>query len=158
MVTTPFNRYAKRPALKKEYGKSLTKTEFTKDANINQIIKKHDKTGILGNPLTACTIQPQFGDMTNSITLYDMQLKLKTAGEEFLALPTKIRDRFHNDPGELIDFMSNPDNKEEAIKLGLLPQPKRVRLTDEQIAAEKLAAAKKLVADSEKPPEEKTTT
>jgi len=36
-----------------------------------------------------------------------------------MALPSDVRKRFSNDPAELIDFLADKKNDEEAIKLGL---------------------------------------
>ena len=35
-------------------------------------------------------------------------------------LPAKIRQRFNNNPAELIAFLQNSDNIEEAVELGLM--------------------------------------
>jgi hypothetical protein len=39
-----------------------------------------------------------------------------------MALPADLRARFSNNPEELINFLDNPENKDEAIRLGLLDQ------------------------------------
>ena len=38
-------------------------------------------------------------------------------------LPSDVRNRFNNNPAQLLDFVADPENKEEAIELGLLPKP-----------------------------------
>jgi phage internal scaffolding protein len=42
------------------------------------------------------------------------------AEDEFDALPAQIRARFENEPANLIDFLSNEQNRDEAEKLGLV--------------------------------------
>jgi hypothetical protein len=37
----------------------------------------------------------------------------------FMSLPAKIRSRFQNDPGAFLDFVQNPENRDEMIELGL---------------------------------------
>jgi hypothetical protein len=37
-----------------------------------------------------------------------------------MALPADVRARFENDPANLLDFMVNPANNAECIKLGLI--------------------------------------
>jgi len=37
-----------------------------------------------------------------------------------MELPAKMRARFHNDPQELLEFISNEENRAEAEKLGLV--------------------------------------
>lgn len=39
-------------------------------------------------------------------------------------LPSELRDRFNNDPTKLLKFLDDPNNKDEAIKLGLVNPPK----------------------------------
>lgn len=43
--------------------------------------------------------------------------------EQFQKLPAKIRDRFGNDPQQLLDFVHDPANIEEAVKIGLVDAP-----------------------------------
>ena len=45
------------------------------------------------------------------------------ADDAFMALPANIRERFNNDPAELVDFVSDDRNRSEAIDLGLVPPP-----------------------------------
>jgi phage internal scaffolding protein len=42
---------------------------------------------------------------------------------QFDQLPALIRDRFHNDPQEMLAFLNDPNNYDEAIKLGLVNPP-----------------------------------
>ena len=41
----------------------------------------------------------------------------------FNELPSKIRDRFDNNPVKLLEFLGNEKNREEAIALGLVNKP-----------------------------------
>ena len=45
------------------------------------------------------------------------------ADDAFMALPAAVRERFNNDPAELVDFVSDVNNRSEAIDLGLIPPP-----------------------------------
>jgi phage internal scaffolding protein len=56
----------------------------------------------------------------DSITFFEAQNTLAQAKESFAALPSKIRNKFENDPGQLLDFLSEPANQAEAFKLGLI--------------------------------------
>lgn len=64
---------------------------------------------------------PQYGDFDNSLDYQSACNQLNAADAAFLSLPAKVRERMGNDPGKFLDFMANPENKEEAIRLGLLP-------------------------------------
>ncbi len=104
----------------KEPGKSKTQQHFTEESNINTIMKKYARTGILGTGNG--TRKPQFGDYTG-VDYREMQTKVAEQAEVFDAMPSKIRNRFGNNVGNLLDFISKKENKEEAIKLGLVEAP-----------------------------------
>lgn len=97
--------------------------------NINRIIERAKRGQIdiraIGNSM------PQYGDFTNITSYADAYLQVQAAQAEFNLLPAKIRDRFRNDPGQLIDFLMDNGNKAEAIELGLIKnedenEPKKV--------------------------------
>lgn len=102
---------------------SLTKQCFAADADINTIMDRYAKTGYMIDPSVNPTRKPQFGDFSDVPTYQEAQQILIDAEEQFSALPSKIRERFENDPVNLLDFMSNPANYEEAVKLGIV-EPK----------------------------------
>jgi phage internal scaffolding protein len=45
---------------------------------------------------------------------------LIAAESEFAALPAQLRNKFGNDPANLVQFLDNPENRAEAEKLGLV--------------------------------------
>lgn len=48
------------------------------------------------------------------------------AQELFSELPSSWRKRFDNDPAVFLEFVNNPDNRQEALKLGLIkPESQR---------------------------------
>jgi phage internal scaffolding protein len=96
---------------------SLTKQSFKDACDINNILKKYVRNGV--NPFVI-TQSAQFGDYTDLPT-YQESLNLVTdAQESFDSLPASLRKRFDNDPGLLMDFLSHPENRAEAINLGLI--------------------------------------
>lgn len=48
---------------------------------------------------------------------------VRRAQEHFDALPADVRFRFGNDPVAFMNFVQDDANKDEAIKLGLIPKP-----------------------------------
>lgn len=104
-------------------GESLTQQQFKDECNVNNIMAKYKKTGLLTH---INRHQAQFGDFA-SIEDYQVSLhKLMQAQESFAQLPSEIRSKFLNDPANLIEFVSDPKNNEEAIKLGLkIPKPEK---------------------------------
>lgn len=104
-----------------DYDPGRTHQSFAKDADINNIMAKYSRTGVLGDPSRPVR-QAVFGDFSGLDFQSDMN-RLMDARERFMQLPSDIRNRFNNDPGELIDFVSDPANVEEAVSLGLLSSP-----------------------------------
>lgn len=105
-------------------GEGLTKQSFLKAANINTMVARWRKTGTHEN---VNQVMAKFGDVSE---LPDYQSSLNNvleADKMFLKLPSAVRTRFSNNPAELIDFVKNEDNREEAIKLGLIPDPKKIK-------------------------------
>jgi len=122
MANQPRNRFTKidrEP--KKPKGESLTQQQFKEDSDINTIVARARRTGILGDP--NAPRKPMFGDYSNSASFLEMRNYIATANQRFEALPAKLRRRSGNDPLQVVRFVEDPENKEEAIALGLLPKP-----------------------------------
>lgn len=103
-----------------------TKQSFKDESDINNIMARYNKTGVL--EYTA-RYQPRYADVTGADFTSSMQ-KVALAKSMFNALPAFVRDRFSNDPARFLEFVQNPANEAEAIELGLLkkgaespPQP-----------------------------------
>ena len=67
--------------------------------------------------------QPRYGDFSTVDDFQAAQNIVIQANEAFLALPAAVRDRMHNSPAELLRFVADADNLEEAIELGLVDKP-----------------------------------
>lgn len=61
-----------------------------------------------------------YGDFTSVGSYHDTMNRLVSAQNSFMRLPSKIRQRFQNDPGQLLEFLNNKENIQEAIELGIL--------------------------------------
>jgi len=113
-----YNKY-NRPKGKATTFTGPTRTEQThkKDCDINEIIRRSKKTGFI----------PTYpvnwgGDFTNLPDFHEMQEKLAKAKEAFEMLPANTRLMFDNNPGKLVDFATNPDNRQKCEELGILPK------------------------------------
>jgi len=99
----------------KNYGPVLAKQEPRAEADINNIVARYFKTGYLPennkSPKFGDFTGPGFQEMRNAIAEIDMQ---------FMMLPAKIRKMFRNDPYQVIRFVEDPKNAQEAAKLGLI--------------------------------------
>lgn len=100
-----------------EEGKPVYTTEQSHEpeCNINSMLYKYKRTGIMPN---MATVPPIFGEMTG-ITLKEAMDRINTIKTKFMELPAELRDKFDNDPGKVLDFLSDEKNKDEALKLGI---------------------------------------
>jgi len=99
------------------HGKSLTHQSMAAECDINTIMKKYEKTGVLEH---RNRFEGAYGDFSNVPESYHESMNAVIAAEEmFSTLPARVRRRFHNDPGAFIDFATNPDHAQDMIDLGL---------------------------------------
>lgn len=97
---------------------SMTKQEFKDESDINVILARYQKTGLLIN---VNHNQAVYGDTTAQDFQEAMNV-VAAAQSAFDDLPAHLRDRFQNDPAQLLDFVHNEDNRAEAEELGLVPK------------------------------------
>lgn len=98
---------------------TLTQQQFQKEADINHIAEQFGLTGEMPQLLRI----PTAGDFEG---IFDYQTAMNTiveADRAFMTLPAKLRARFENDPAQLLDFLHDEENRDEAIRLGLVPKP-----------------------------------
>lgn len=95
---------------------SLTKQSFAEEVDINTIVRRFGLTGQLPSDVRV----PQYADFDTVIDYHSAMLLVRESQEAFMRLPANIRARFHNEPGELVDFVSDDKNREEAEKLGIV--------------------------------------
>lgn len=120
--------------VKIEIEPSRTKQSFVEECDINNILKQYQKTGQIRH-ITAQAEKGQYVDLPEPIDFQESLNTVMRAEEAFATLPAKLRNRFGNDPSEFLEFMGDPANQDEIIKLGLA---KDLRVPDP--AAPNLAA------------------
>lgn len=99
--------------------KSRVKPEFSKEADMNAIIRKYKRTGLLSDPNSVTERRAIFADVSGAMGYQAMQNRVIAVQGLFDGLPAAIRDRFRNDPAEFVDFVCNEANKDEVEKLGI---------------------------------------
>lgn len=111
-------QWCSRPGKVDEDGKPVYVTEqaHKDECDINKIIKKFDKTGLLTH---VSKMEAKFGDIPAADFKTAMDI---VAGSQtmFKQLPVEIRNEFKNDPYELVKFMDDENNRDRAIELGLI--------------------------------------
>lgn len=101
---------------------SMTNKLLGFDTDINNIVAGFTR----GVPLSIASDSPGKVFMTAE-EYQNSVFKLARAKSMFEELPSKLRQRFHNDPKEMLGFLSDSKNDDEAIKLGLKVKPVEVQ-------------------------------
>ena len=114
---------------------SLTQQQFKDECDINKIMDRYLRTGVLSDPLQNRGT-PKYGDYADIGDYMDHMNKVVEAIEMFEALPASIRKRFNNNPGELIDFVMDENNRTEAEFLGLIEKKEENKVSGTSIEAE----------------------
>lgn len=97
---------------------SLTQQHFKDDVDLNCIVKRY---GITDGAIPPAPADPRYyGDFSDAVDFREAMDRINEAQQRFSELPADLRSRFHNDPVLLHDWVSDPANQEEAVKLKLL--------------------------------------
>lgn len=99
---------------------SLTDQSGKDESDVNKIMAKYEKTGLISH----LNKRPgAFKDISGVEDYQTMLGKIQAAQDAFMTLPAATRLKFQNDPGQLISFLQDEKNTDEAIKLGLVEKP-----------------------------------
>jgi len=118
-ITSPEMRiHSQRPGTTDEDGNLVYITEqaHKEQCDVNKIITKYDKHGVIQH---VSNFEAQYGDVSG-VEFKKAQDQVIYAQKLFDQLPSYLRKRFENSPQKLLSFMDNPDNREEAINLGMI--------------------------------------
>lgn len=96
-----------------------TKQSFRDDCDINVIIDRM----LSGAQVPTVPGPNNYGDFSDATDYQDTVNRLMAFEEYFSTVPAKIRERFKNDPAQLMLFMDDSANQEEAVSLGLAEAP-----------------------------------
>lgn len=106
-----------RPRLNCTEEERRTKSEFAADCDINLIMARYRKTGVL--PESSKAAAARYGDFSSVPTFMEMQEKIIAANELFAALPAAVRKQFDNDPGAFLAASESSEGRALMAKLGL---------------------------------------
>jgi phage internal scaffolding protein len=101
-------------------GESLTQQHFQPETDIKNIIKKHDRTGIIQHVARGVA---QYGDYSEVNEYREALDMVNSANASFMELPAEIRAMFENNAGAFFEFATNPANADEMVQLGLKEAP-----------------------------------
>lgn len=110
---------------------SMAQQHFKDECDVNNILRKYESTGLVTHVANGT---PSYGDFSSVLDYQQAQNILIEAQDAFVALPASLRKRFDNDPSLMLQFIENPDNREEAEKLGLLAKTVDEVVSDEVVS------------------------
>ena len=118
VVSDPTFRSAYSPQLKVTTSCSSSKTEQSHldSTDINKIFHDSNHSPELLIPDSP----PTFGDFSDVADFVEMQNRVAEAVSGFEALPSETRAFFDHKPENLVEFMNDPDNVEDAVNMGLI--------------------------------------
>jgi len=93
-----------------------TRQEFKEECDINTLMARYMRTGELPH---VNLMSPEYFD-SPGVDFHTHMNAVAQAKSLFAQLPSHVRNRFYNDPGQFIDFCSNPSNRVELAQMGLL--------------------------------------
>lgn len=134
MSKQKFNAYGVSERVTTEIvGESLTQQHFAQEADVRNIIKQYDRTGLIANVNRGVA---RYGDYSE-VNEYAENLRMVQAAQaSFMELPAEIREKFGNDPGNFFEFATDPKNHEAMVNLGLAERPVEAVVEETQGATE----------------------
>lgn len=99
---------------------SLTKGEFKDDTDVNKILEKFIKTGLLEHQTQ---FQGRYDDFSDAADYRTCLHQVMQADAMFSSLPASVRARFENDPATFLAFAQDEQNSAEMVNLGLREAP-----------------------------------
>lgn len=105
---------------------SMALQQFKDEADINNLVARYHQTGTFYNALDCAgrvARMPEFGDFSEIGDFREQQEKILHVYDCFQSLPSKIRERFNNNPAFFVEFVGNEKNFEECCKMGIFEKP-----------------------------------
>lgn len=99
----------------------MTKSEFAAECDINRIMAKYRKTGVL--PDTSRAALARYMDVSDVPTFDVMHQMVEQARDAFAELPPEVRQEFNNDPVQFMTAVDSEKGVEKLRKAGLLNPP-----------------------------------
>lgn len=98
------------------HDKCLTVQADIEHTDINRLVQRADNTGILANLRNT---QLQFGESPDVNEYQDALNLVARAQSQFQKLPAELREKFGNDPGTFVEFVTNPANAQTIQDAGV---------------------------------------
>lgn len=102
-------------------GLSVTRQEFKAECDINTIMARYYKTGVISHMATS---QPRFIDFEEIPDFQSAMNMMIEAESAFMSLPATVRKEFDNDPAAFVQYASDKENLPKLREWGLAPPEK----------------------------------
>lgn len=99
-------------------GDGRTRQEFADECDINILLARYEKSGVLNHYNAAA---PDYFDASEMPDLQTAITAMREAERAFMTLPASVRREFDNDAVKFVDYAQNPDNLERMREWGLAP-------------------------------------
>lgn len=110
------------------YEKSMTQQCFSPQCDVNRIMHRWLSGG---PPPVSADARATFRDVSHGMDYQELLNVTMAVKESFDSLPADLRAQFKNEPSVLLDFVANPANEDECIRLGLIDSDSGTRVPDE---------------------------
>lgn len=110
---------------------SMTKQSFAKECNINNIMARYEKTGIVEHVMNN---PGHYGDFSEPLEYQEALNKVNAAQALFDALPAQVRAKFDNEPYVFLEYAQNPENYEKLVEMGLAVAPETPEMASEPLS------------------------
>jgi len=114
----PKFRHQYSPAVRVKQGpfeETLTKQSMQHECDINVILDRYQRTQIIDHYSKHA---PKYG-VYDPIDFKQAMDVITESNRMFMDLPSSMRNRFHNDPAEFLEFVQDENNAEEMRELGM---------------------------------------
>jgi len=125
----------KRVSISFKNSPSRTKSEFAEECNINNIVNRGLKSGILPSG----TRKPLFDDYSEVNDYVQIQRTIVEAEQNFMQLDAETRQFFSNNVANLLDFIDDPANAEKAAEMGLIAPVEHATEPHQEAVSETIA-------------------
>lgn len=122
--------------LVRDEGKTVQ--EQRDDSDINVIVQRYGLTGQLPAVRPKIPLEADFRE-AGEFDLGAAIRFVRAADAAFMAYPAKVRAYFDNDPAKFCSFVEDTSNKDECIRLGILPKevpPPKKEVMDVRVIAD----------------------
>lgn len=96
-----------------------THGEFRQECNINNIMKKYQRSGFVDH---VAKHGPRYGEFP-AMDFREALEFLQESQEMFDELPSEVRREFDNDPAAFLEYVQDPANMERLGEWGFLDEP-----------------------------------